>query len=160
MNWFVASFGTQGDVTLLQECARAALIIIYSIALVRIAGRRLSGKWTGADIIVSVILGSTLSRSVTGTAPLLGTMAAAAVIVALHWIITHVAALSPTFSTLIEGKPIVVAEDGKLIVRRARMRAVSQADLQENLREVGADSVTQTQRVVLEPSGRLTVRRK
>ena len=40
-------FGSKDDHTWLQESARAAVIFIYGLALVRIAGRRAFGKWPG-----------------------------------------------------------------------------------------------------------------
>jgi uncharacterized membrane protein YcaP (DUF421 family) len=160
MRLFTDVFGQKDNVTILQECARGALIFAYALVLIRIAGGRLSGKWSGIDVIVSVILGSTLSRAVTGTAPLVGTMAAGAVIMALHWIVTHVAALAPSLSHLIEGKPITIAADGTLLRGRSRSSAVSKADLEENMRQVGVERLEETARVVLEPSGRLTVLKK
>lgn len=59
-------FGSLGHVSWLQECARAAVIFAYGLVLVRVAGRRVFGKWAALDIIVSVIVGSNLSRALTG----------------------------------------------------------------------------------------------
>ena len=36
-------FGVTGQVTWAQECARAVLIFVYGLALVRLAGRRVFG---------------------------------------------------------------------------------------------------------------------
>jgi uncharacterized membrane protein YcaP (DUF421 family) len=160
MSWLTAAFGQKGDVSILQECARTAVIFAYALVLVRLAARPLSGKWSGIDIILSVILGPMLSRAITGTAPLLGTMAAAALVVALHWLVTHIAALQPMLSHAIEGKPIVLAEGGELPRGRSRMHAVSEADVAEGLRKVGLEQIEHTERIVLEPSGRLTVLKK
>jgi len=157
MDWFTASFGTKDHVDLAQECARAALIFFFGLILLRLAGRRISGKWSGLDIIVSVLIGSNLSRALTGTAPLLGTLAACAVLVALHWLTSHLAALRPWLSHLLEGKPIMLASDGRLDRRQVVKRAISEADLNENLRAAGIEDIGTTRKVVLEPSGRLTV---
>lgn len=94
-------FGPQGHPLWWQECARAALIFAYGLALVRIAGRRVFGKWSALDIIVSVIVGSNLSRALTGSAPLFGTLAATTLLMALHWVLAQgrrAPAGSPTWS--------------------------------------------------------------
>ncbi len=63
---------TGGQVTVAQECARAVLVLAYGLTLVRLSGRGAFGKWSALDIIVSIMVGSTLSRALTGSAPLPG----------------------------------------------------------------------------------------
>src|SRR3954453_13507002 len=41
----VTVFGAQGHLLWWQECMRAIVIFIYGLALVRMAGRRVFGKW-------------------------------------------------------------------------------------------------------------------
>ena len=73
---FDAVFGITPHITWTQECARAVVIFVYGFAIVRFVGRRVFGKWAALDIIVSVIVGSNLSRALTGSAELWGTLAA------------------------------------------------------------------------------------
>lgn len=77
-------FGITGQVTWVQECARAALIFAYGLLLVRVAGRRAFARWSALDIVVAIIVGSNLSRSLTGSAPLFPTIAATALLMLLH----------------------------------------------------------------------------
>ena len=77
-------FGRTHEVTVGQECARAALIFLFGLLCMRVSGRRCFGKWSVLDIVVSIVLGSSLSRALTGSAPLLGTMAACVVLLAMH----------------------------------------------------------------------------
>lgn len=50
-----------------QDCARAVLVFICGLVLVRIAGRRVFGQWSALEIVVSIIIGSNLSRALTGS---------------------------------------------------------------------------------------------
>ena len=43
--------GLTGHVTWWQECVRAVMVFAYGLAIVRIAGRRVFGKWSALDII-------------------------------------------------------------------------------------------------------------
>src|ERR687885_300502 len=99
-------FGPTGHITWAQECARALVVFIYGLALVRVAGRRVFGKWAALDIIVSIVVGSNLSRALTGSADLGGTLAATTLLMALHWILSHLAASFPTLSRVFEGRPV------------------------------------------------------
>ncbi len=150
-------FGATGQVSWLQECARAALIFVYGLALVRIAGRRVFGKWAALDIIVSIIVGSNLSRALTGSAALWGTLAATTLLMGLHWVLAHAAARSSRLSRLLEGRSIRLGERGHLDEQALTRHAVSEADLREALRSAGLEDASGARLVVLEPSGKIVV---
>lgn len=152
-------FGTGRDLTLAQECARAVLIFAYGLLLMRLSGRRTFGKWSALDIIVSIMLGSSLSRALTGSAPLLGTMAASAVLVLLHWLLAQGAARSSVLARLVEGTAIDLGRGGRLDETVRLRQSLSAADLDEALRQTGIDDVRETARITLEPSGKITVKR-
>lgn len=157
MSWVDEIFGRTGDLTTAQECARAVLILAYGLVAIRLAGRRMFAKWSALDIVVSIIVGSNLSRTLTGTAPLLGTLAATTLLMALHWLLARLAALSPGLSRLIEGRPVSLVDEGRRTFD-ARVRwGVSDADLDEAIRQQDAGSVEETQAIVLEPSGKISV---
>jgi uncharacterized membrane protein YcaP (DUF421 family) len=152
-----AVFGSGSDLAWHQECARAALIFVYGLALVRIAGRRIFGRWSALDIVVSIVIGSNLSRALTGGAQLWGTLAATTLLVALHWVLARLVARSPGFSRLIEGKPVELAHRGEPSHSVRERYAVSQSDLNEALRQSGVDDIAAARAVTLEPSGEITV---
>ena len=157
MAWFADALGSTGHVSASQECVRAVLIFFYGLALVRLAGRRVFGKWAALDIIVSIIVGSNLSRALTGSAPLIGTLAATTLLMVLHWVISHLAARSPALSHLVEGRPIdLVGADG-LRPELQKRHAVTEADLNEALRSAGIERVEEARKLTLEPSGKISV---
>jgi uncharacterized membrane protein YcaP (DUF421 family) len=156
-------FGTQHDVSLAQECARAIFIFFYGLVVLRISGRRTFARWSALDIVVSIIVGSSLSRAMTGSAPFLGTVAAVAVLVLLHLSLAYAVSRSSSLSRLVEGDSIVLAEDGAIDRRKLHRNLVSLSDLAEALRERGLSGLSaldRTQRVELEPSGKITIVRK
>jgi uncharacterized membrane protein YcaP (DUF421 family) len=157
VQWLATIFGETGDVTAFQECARAVLIFFYGLAMVRLLGRRIFGKWAALDIIVSIIVGSNLSRALTGNAPLLGTMLATTVLMAVHWVLAHAAARRSALSHAVEGRSIALAKDGALDPEIMKRHAVTEADLNEALRQASIETVDKTRRITLEPSGKITV---
>lgn len=157
MQLWIDLFGMKNALSWGQECARAVLIFFYGLVLVRVAGRRVFGKWAALDIIVSIVIGSNLSRALTGSAPLGGTLAASTVLMALHWLLAMAAARWPLLSHLLEGRAIRLATEGRLDEGKRRLHAVSEADLGEALRKSGVESVADTRHVTLEPGGTITV---
>lgn len=137
--------------------ARAALVFGYGLLLVRIAGRRMFGKWSALDIIVAIMIGSNLSPAITGSAPLFGTLAATPLLIGLHSILAQAAARAARFSPLVEGSVVELARDGRVNARRLHREPVSRADLDEALRQFRLEQPGDTRLVALEPSGKITV---
>lgn len=152
-----ALFGETGHIGWLQECARAVVIFVYGLVIIRLAGRRVFGKWAALDIIVSIIAGSSLSRALTGGADLFGTLAATSLLMVLHWVLARFVAVSPRLSRLIEGAPLTIAEAGAADAGRLVRHAVSDADLTEALHAAGLEDMSGARLVVLEPSGKISV---
>jgi len=155
-----AVFGGMKDLTLVQESARAVLIFFYGLIMLRLSGRRTFAQMSAVDLVISIIVGSNLSRAMTGGVPFWGTLASVAVLVVLHLALAHAVARSPWLARWVEGRPILLAHDG-LIDERARLACkISMGDLEESLREKGLDGIAaldQARKLVLEPSGKISV---
>ena len=152
-----ALFATSGAVSWAQECARAVLVFAYGLALVRIAGRRAFARWSALDIVVSIIVGSDLSRALTGSAALWGTLLATALLMAPHLGLAHAAARWHAVSRVLEGPSIALGSAGAVESGSLMRHAVSEADLQEALRNAGVEATSETRLVALEPSGTISV---
>jgi len=150
-------FGPTGHITWAQECTRAALIFVYGLAIVRLAGRRVFGKWAALDIVVSIIVGSNLSRALTGSAPLWGTLVATALLMVLHWLLAQGVARSKRVSQIVEGSAVELAREGTHDRSQILQHAISEGDLAEALRQAGVERVSDTRLIALEPSGKITV---
>jgi len=146
-----------GQITAAQECARAVLVFVYGLVLVRLAGRRVFGKWAALDIIVSIVLGSNLSRCLTGSAPLWGTLVATTLMFGVHGLLTVAAAHAPWVSRLVEGSPAVLGRDGTIDAHAMRRHRVSEAALDEALRTSGLTDAAQARLILLEPNGHISV---
>jgi uncharacterized membrane protein YcaP (DUF421 family) len=136
------------------------VVFCYGLVMVRVAGRRVFGKWAALDFIVSIIVGSSLSRAITGTADLGGTLASTTLIMLLHWILAHAAARWEGLSKIIEGAPLPLARDGKADHAAFLRGSISRRDLEEALRRSGVEHIDDTKLIVLEPSGQITVLKK
>lgn len=150
-------FGATGHFTDAQECARAVAVFLYGYVAVRLVGRRIFGRWAALDIIVSIVIGSNLSRALTGQAPLAGTMLATSVVLALHWLLAQLAARRTELSHLIEGRTCELVRDGQALRGPMLRWSISEADLYEALRQRGLKAVEEAELATLEPSGSIAV---
>jgi uncharacterized membrane protein YcaP (DUF421 family) len=150
-------FGVTRQVQWYQELPRAFVVFFFGLILLRLSGRRAFARWSALDIIVSVIMGSSLARALTGSAPLGGTMLAMILLALLHWLLASLAARAPRFAHLVEGKAAVLGQSGAVSQPQLRAHNISAADLHEALRKEGVDEVAKTRQITLEPSGVITV---
>lgn len=156
METFEAIFGGQQP-NIEQECARAVLIFVFGYLLLRFSGRRTFGSWSSLDIIISITVGSNLSRALTGPAPLLGTMAATALLMAMHWMLAKLSAHSETAAHIVEGSPVELGGPGGVNDRLMKAWSISKTDLFEAMRESKVKSFAEVHSVMLEPSGKIHI---
>ena len=150
-------FGPTGTVTWSQECARAIVVFAWGLVLVRLGGRRMFGQWTALDIVVAIVMGSSLSRALTGNADLFGTLAAMTLMVVLHRALANACARWLPLSRLLEGTAVRLAQRGS-VDRDAMLRnGVSETGLAQALRGAGLEAAHDAREILLEPSGRITV---
>jgi uncharacterized membrane protein YcaP (DUF421 family) len=159
-HFFIALFGAQDHLGIAQEAARAALIFAYGLLLLRLAGPRMFGRWSALDITVTIMVGSALARAMTGDAPLIGTMAAAAVMAGLHVALAHCVARNQRLAHIVEGKAVTLVDHGRIDHAARKRNMISSADLREALRQQGIDGeahIGNVKTMTLEPSGQLSV---
>jgi uncharacterized membrane protein YcaP (DUF421 family) len=137
--------------------ARAFLMYIVLIAIVRAGKKRFLGRATAFDVVLVILIGSIAARALSGGAPYFPSLLGIIVLVAMHWLISLVGRSTPSFSELIKGKSTVLVRHGQLDIARLRSAHMSLDDLHEDLRQEGVAKVSDVEEARLERSGRLSV---
>ena len=143
-----------------QMCVRAAIIFFWAIILYRILPRRAFGSNATLDIVVVVIMGSSLSRALTGNAPLLPALAATATLAALYVATSAASWRFDPLSRLVKGRPIRLIRDGEVDWKALRRAQLGERDLTESLRLEGIRDFGEVAEAYLERNGELSVIRK
>lgn len=146
-----------GELTVLQVCARAAVVYIVMIAYVRLGKKRFLSEATAFDAILVIMIGSLASRGITGNAPLQDALASDFVLIAMHWLLSYVSARSKMLSTLMKGTDTILIRNGRVDEARLRAAHMSGDDLAEDLRQKGVASAEEVKEARLERSGGLSV---
>jgi uncharacterized membrane protein YcaP (DUF421 family) len=143
---------------LLHQCAaRAVVVYLIGIALLRIGKSRIISRVTTVDVLLGFILGSLLSRGITGHASLSGTAASSAAIVAAHYLVTLSTIHGGWWETFIKGHSRTIVENGQLVDDNLRKSNLSQEDLLEELRLSGVDSLEKVKAARKERNGEISV---
>jgi uncharacterized membrane protein YcaP (DUF421 family) len=140
-----------------QMALRAVVVYVVTVLMVRLGKKRFMGRATAFDVILGIMLGSVVSRAITGNTPFLPALAAAAVLVALHSLFSWVALHWHGLGGMVKGHAQVVIRDGKPDWRRLRKSHMSERDLWEDLRTKGIARLDEVAEAQLERSGNLSV---
>jgi uncharacterized membrane protein YcaP (DUF421 family) len=152
-------FGTDeaSNLSALQMAARALVIYLVTLAIVRLGKKRFMGRATAFDVIVGIMLGSIVSRAVTGNAPMVPALVAAAVIMGLHWGFSAVAVRWSGFGTFIKGRTRLLVKDGMPDEEELCAAHMTRRDLLEALRKCGVNELGQVAEARLERDGSVSV---
>jgi uncharacterized membrane protein YcaP (DUF421 family) len=149
------------ELELYQVAARAIVVYIVGVAIVRVGKSRSIARTTTLDVILAFILGSLLSRGITGHASLSGTSIACAALVACHWALTAAACRSHAFGTILKGHSRQVVKDGEMLRIAMRHSNISTNDLFEQMRLAGIGDLSEVAEAYKERNGEISfIRRK
>ena len=119
---------------LLEMALRAVVVYIAAIMMLRLGQTRFLGKYTALDVILGFMLGSILSRAITGNSPFFEALGAAIVLVAMHWLLAASAYRWSPIGTLVKGRKKVLVRDGEIQWDAMRSSHISENDLMGALR--------------------------
>jgi uncharacterized membrane protein YcaP (DUF421 family) len=159
MDLLHAIIGTDDSITWWQMSVRAVLIFVYALLLLRFAiSRRAFGRYAAQDIVMGVVLGSTLSRALTGNAPFLPTLLAVAVLVLLHSLLAASLSGRLRLDALIAGHPMQLVDNGEIRWDAMRHCGISEHDLMEAIRLSGStEQLSRVKAAYMERSGKISV---
>lgn len=137
MNAVIGLNTAQEDLGIGAMVARAVIVFIIAILMVRIGHKRFMGRNTSVDVLLGFMIGSILSRAITGNSPFFPTIAAGFALVCLHWLFTAIAFYWQPFSRFSTGRERCLIKDGEYQKDQMRKAHILEYDLLEAMRASG-----------------------
>jgi len=159
-DWFRSTFGVGVDaenVGVLQMALRTLVVYIFTLIIVRLGSKRFLGKHSSFDVIVGIMMGSVMSRAINSQAPFVPTLAAGAMMIALHWLLGWIAVHTDWLGPLIKGEPVLLIRDGQLQREGMHKALLTTQDLMEALRLQGYADPDSVHLAYLERDGTVSV---
>lgn len=137
---------------------RTTLVYFIVLAVVRLMGRREIGQLSAFDFVVAIMMAELAvfpleNQDIAlwhGIVPLM-------VLVILEIAISYLALHSCTVRGLLDGRPQIVIENGKILKKEMRKSRYNLDDLMGQLREKGYPNIDDIEFAILETSGKLSV---
>ena len=114
---------------------RACVVYSALLVMVRLSGKRTVGQFTPFDLLVVLLLSEGVSNSLSGgDESLLGGLILAASLVLLNALVGLLAARSPGVEKIVEGEPVLLGRNGRMLEHVMTRHRISPATLEESLR--------------------------
>ena len=136
---------------------RGIFVFVFLYVLMRMMGRRELSSLEPFDLILLIVLGDLIQQgltqddySVTGAVIAVGTIAS------LQVLTSWGAFRFPWMRRALDGHPIVLVEDGKVIEKNLRRERLTRDDLNAQARISQIASLDEVQWAIFEPSGTIS----
>ena len=138
---------------------RAAVVYFLLLGVFRLAGNRSIGQLTAFDFVLLLIVSEAIQDAlITGDYSLTNAFLLVITLVGLDIMMSLWKQRSPRIEKLLDGAPILVMQDGKLLRDRMMKERVDEGDILSSARQThGLESLDQIKHVVVEASGGISV---
>lgn len=138
---------------------RVTILYAVASALLRLMGKRQIGELQPSELVVTILISEVVSVPMQNNEiPLLHSVAAVIALAALEMLGSVLSMKSRRVRTLLEGRPVVVIQNGALQPNALRSLRMTQEDLDAALRQKDIFSPADVDFAVFETNGQLSVR--
>ena len=136
---------------------RSIVVFFFIFLLTRVIGRRELSSFQPFDLILLIILGDAVQQGLTqDDYSVTGAFIVVATIALLQVFLSYLNFKVPRLRPILDGEPIVIVQDGKVIEGNARRERLTLEDIAEAARLQQIASLEDVQWAVLETSGELS----
>jgi uncharacterized membrane protein YcaP (DUF421 family) len=136
---------------------RATAVFVFLFVVMRVTGRRELGQLEPFDLILLVVVGDLVQQGVTqNDYSVTGTLLAVSTFVVLVVAVSYLGFRFRRLRPLLEGQPIVLVEDGRVIESNLRRERITRAELLAQARLQQIPSLAEVRWAVLETGGQIS----
>lgn len=156
--WVIGGNEIDAIIPIWQLIVRTILVYIIALLLIRVAKRRFMGGFTTFDILLGFIVGSVLSRTITGSIRFIDMIAVVSALIGVHWIIAAITFKYDKIGGVIKNSERELIKDGKIQEEAMQKSKIGENDLLEALRQKGkVEKPEDVKSAYLERDGNITV---
>jgi uncharacterized membrane protein YcaP (DUF421 family) len=136
---------------------RAVFLYAFLVFLMRVIGRRELSSLSAVDLVLLIVLGDAIQQGLTqDDYSVTGAVIAISTIAALQVGSSYLSYKSRRARRVLEGEPIVIVQDGKLIERNLKRDRLTESDVAEEMRAQQIASVEDVEWGILESNGAMS----
>lgn len=136
---------------------RAAVAFLIIFLITRVIGRRELSTLEPFDLIMLIVIGDLVQQGVTqNDTSLTGVVIVLTVIALMTVMFAYVNFRFASVRPILEGRPVVLVENGNLIERNLRRERLTVAEVESEARLAQLESIGEVRLAVLETNGKIS----
>jgi uncharacterized membrane protein YcaP (DUF421 family) len=140
---------------------RAIVLYLVIVLLMRVMGRRELSSLSAVDLVMLIVLGDAIQQGLTqDDYSVTGALIAVTTIGAMQVLTSYVSFRSRNARKVLEGQPIVIIQDGKLIDGNLNRERMTADEVAEEMRQQQIASFDDVQWAIIENNGRISFIKK
>lgn len=137
---------------------RSVLVYLFIVLGIRIFGKREIAQLSVVDLVFILLISNSVQNAMVGNdTSLWGGVIAATSLFLINLVLETLFFKSKKISQLIQGSPIMLAYNGKIIKKHLNEAKISKDELEQAVREHGVKSVSDVDLAILETDGNISV---
>ena len=145
----------------LEIILRTVVMYVYTLALIRLLGKRGMGQLSPFELVIIVALGSAVGDPMFyPDVPVIHGLVVITAVVGLELTLVKLTERHRGIERVIESAPVLLVKDGRLVTEALDHEDLSESEVFMGLREQGIEHLGEVRRAYMEPSGKISVFRE
>jgi len=137
------------------------VVYLFIIIAIRIFGKKELAQLSVLDLVFVLLISNSVQNAMVGSdSSLLGGIIAAASLFVVNYIFKKALYKFPYFSQTIQGHPQLLIYKGRLLEQNLAKIQLSREELEEAIREHGAENISEVDQAVFEVDGNISIHSK
>jgi uncharacterized membrane protein YcaP (DUF421 family) len=154
-------WGIKEEIGLLECAARAAVMFVIMVIMIRLSGMRSFGKGDIFDNVLTILLGAVLARGIIGATPFLSAVAGGVTIMVIHNLLSGLSFYHRWIGRVVKGKWLILYEKGEFNMDNMKEANITRNDIDEQLRlRLNTNSLDEVEEIYFERTGKVSFVKK
>jgi uncharacterized membrane protein YcaP (DUF421 family) len=137
---------------------RSVVVYLFIVIAIRIAGKKELAQLSVIDLVFILLISNSVQNAMVGPDnSLLGGIIAAASLFLVNIILKFITYKYKKANNLIEGEPVILIHDGKIIKKNLDKEKIPMDELEASVREHGVDKIKDVNIAILEIDGNISI---
>lgn len=137
---------------------RSVIVYLFVIIAIRFFGKKELTQLSVVDLVFILLISNSLQAAMVGSdTTLTGGLIAAASLFIANWILKNLIYKSKKISETIQGSPVMLVYQGKVLYKHLEKAQISHDELEAAIREHGIKDIATVDLAILEVDGNISV---
>jgi len=137
---------------------RSVAVYVFVVLAIRLFGKKELAQLSVIDLVFILLISNSVQNAMVGPdTSLVGGLLAAGSLFVVNFILKYFLFRSRSFSNLVQGSPVMLVHDGKVIEENLNREKISLQEIEAAAREHGVESLAHVDLAVLEADGNISI---